>query len=116
METRPVTVVETDEFLRQAKAVFSTAEVDALKTFLAYDPKAGVVMRGTGGVRKLRWAIRGRGKRGGARMIYYYRNEMLPVFLFGAYAKAAKKDLTEAQRRELRTVVAGIADSYGIKP
>ncbi len=67
MATLPVTVVETDEFLRQAKAVFSTAEADALKTFLAYDPMAGVVMRGTGGVRKLRWATRGRGKRGGAR-------------------------------------------------
>ena len=60
METPPVTVVETDEFLRQAKAVFSAAEADALKTYLAYNPKAGVVMRGTGGVRKLRWAIRGR--------------------------------------------------------
>lgn len=116
MATLPVTVVETDEFLRQAKAVFSTAEADALKTFLAYDPTAGVVMRGTGGVRKLRWATRGRGKRGGARVIYYFHSAALPVFLFAVYVKAAKKDLTEAQRNELRNIVAGIPKRYRIKP
>ncbi len=116
MAMLPVTVVETDEFLRQAKAVFSTAEADALKTFLAYDPMAGVVMRGTGGVRKLRWAMRGRGKRSGARVIYYFHSAALPVFLFAVYAKAARKDLTEAQRNELRNIVAGIPKSYRIKP
>ncbi len=112
METRPVTVVETDEFLRQAKAVFSTAEVDALKTFLAYDPKAGVVMRGTGGVRKLRWAIRGRGKRGGARVIYYYRSGALPVFLVTVYAKSERKDLTQADRNSFKRLVDILVSTY----
>ena len=62
------------------------AEADALKTFLAFDPTVGVVMRGTGGVRKLRWAAGGKGKRGGARVIYYYHSGALPVFLVTVYA------------------------------
>ena len=92
------------------------AEADALKTFLAFDPTAGVVMRGTGGVRKLQWAAGGKGKRGGARVIYYYHSEVLRVFLFGVFAKAAKKDLSESQRNRSRNVVADIVESYGIKP
>ncbi len=112
METLPVTVVETDEFLRQAKAVFSTAEADALKTFLAYDPMAGVVMRGTGGVRKLRWATRGRGKRGGARVIYYFHSADLPAFLVTVYAKSQRKDLTQADRNSFKQLVDILVSTY----
>ena len=116
MDAVPLTVVETSEFQKQAKALFSSDEIETLKIFIAYNPTAGVVMRGTGGVRKMRWAIGGKGKRGGARVIYYCPSGALPVFLFGAYAKAAKKDLTKAQRNELRKVVAGIVESYGVEP
>ena len=61
-------------------------------------------------------AMRGRGKWGGARVIYYFHSAAVPVFLFAVYAKAAKKDLMEAQRSELRNIVASIPKSYRIKP
>ena len=112
MDSLPVTVVETVEFLRQAKAIFSTAEADALKTFLAYNPKAGVVMRGTGGVRKLRWAIRGRGKRGGARVIYYFHSAALPVFLVSVYAKSEREGLTQADRNSFKRLVDNLVRTY----
>ncbi len=112
MDTLPVTVVETDEYLRQAKAILSTAEAEALKTFLAYNPKAGVVMRGTGGVRKLRWAIRGKGKRGGARVIYYYHSGALPVFLVTVYAKSQRENLTQADRNSFKRLVDMLVSSY----
>ena len=115
MSTRPVTVVETAEFQRQASTVFSANEVKDLITHLAYDPAAGSVMRGTGGVRKLRWAASGRGKRGGARVIYFFHNDTLPVFLFSTFAKAARSDLSQAQRNQLNGIVNEIVKTYGGK-
>ena len=115
MVTRPVTVVETAEFERQASTVFSVEEVKDLITHLAYNPDAGSVMRGTGGVRKLRWAASGRGKRGGARVIYFFHNDTLPVFLFSTFAKAAKSDLSRAQRNQLKGIVSEIVKAYGGK-
>ena len=70
-------------------------------------------MRGTGGVRKLRWAASGRGKRGGARVIYYYHSEDMPIFLFTVYAKAARADLLPGQRSEMKRIVADIVATYG---
>ncbi len=115
MSTRPVTVVETAEFQRQASTVFSAEEVKDLITHLAYHPTAGSVMRGTGGVRKLRWAASGRGKRGGARVIYFYHNDTLPVFLFSTFAKADRSDLSQAQRNQLKGIVSKIVKVYGGK-
>ena len=63
---------------------------------------AGDVIPGTGGVRKVRWYMQGRGKRGGARVIYYYHDEAVPVFLITAYAKAVAENLTETQKAQMR--------------
>lgn len=49
-------------------------------TQLSTDPEAGVIMQGTGGVRKIRWAVEGRGKSGGVRVVYYYYNRSMPIF------------------------------------
>ena len=58
--------------------------------FLAANPKAGDLIPEAGGVRKIRWALPGRGKSGGARVIYYYHNESIPVFLWPLMAKAKR--------------------------
>ena len=112
MDARPVTVVETSEFQKQAKALFSSDEIETLKTFIAYNPTAGVVMRGTGGVRKLRWAMGGRGKRGGARVIYYFHSAALPAFLVTVYAKSQRKDLTQADRNSFKQLVDILVSTY----
>ena len=66
----------------------------------------------TGSVRKLRWAREGMGKRGGARVIYYYHNEQLPVFLLTAYAKNRKANLSQAERKAMRRLVPILLAGY----
>ncbi|HEY4942013.1 MAG TPA: type II toxin-antitoxin system RelE/ParE family toxin [Rhizomicrobium sp.] len=71
------------------------------------------MIAGTGGVRKLRWALEGRGKRGGARVIYFFHNEELPLFIFTMYAKNVQSDLSDAGRNELKRITKSIVESYG---
>lgn len=97
VETIPISVVETREFERQASRFFTFDELETLKVHLAYNRLAGVVIPGTGGVRKLRWAMPGRGKRGGARVICYDHGRDVPLYLFSTYAKAVTADLTPAE-------------------
>ena len=69
-------------------------------------------MRGTGGARKLRWGAKGKGKRGGARVISYYAGPNLPVFLLTVFTKGERANLTKAERNELREVLANLAAEY----
>jgi hypothetical protein len=69
------TVIETESFIEQAEALWSAAELDDLKDYVARNPLAGDEMPGTGGLRKLRWSRAGMGKRGGARVIYYEQED-----------------------------------------
>ena len=66
----------------------------------------------TGGVRKLRWALKGKGKRGGARVIYYYHNDRLPVFLLSAYPKNRKANLSKAERNAMKRLVPILVAGY----
>jgi hypothetical protein len=94
-------VVETPAYLRAAEVIFSEAEREDVVTMVATDPECGEVMQGTGGFRKVRVGLRGMGKRGGARVIYIFRNEEFPIFLITAYAKNTKGNLTKKERNEL---------------
>jgi hypothetical protein len=69
----------------------------------------------TGGIRKMRWVLPGRGKRGGARVVYYYHNDSLPVFLLAAYGKNEKADLSKAERNTMARLVPALIqnDSEG---
>jgi hypothetical protein len=58
---------------------------------VAGDPQAGVLIPGTGGIRKLRFGFGGRGKRGGARVIYVFAGLDLPVFLLAAFARTSRR-------------------------
>ena len=102
------TVAETPTFTRQADKLLSEDEKRQLIDFLAENPLAGDLIPGTGGVRKLRFAASGRGKRGGARVIYYYLDEAMPIYLLLAYAKTAKIDLTTDEERTVTALAAGL--------
>jgi hypothetical protein len=99
-----MTVVETERFLKDARPMMPESERVELVAFIAANPQAGHVIPETGGVRKLRGGLPGRGKRGGARVIYYYRSERLPVFLPAAYAKNEKGNLSKAERNAMRRI------------
>ena len=87
-----ITVVETPLLLRQAEDVWDEAERDAFVNFIARNPDAGDVIPETGGVRKVRWGRGGSGKRGGARVIYFYHDDSRPLYLLMVYAKARQEN------------------------
>lgn len=109
----PVTVIETPEFLSAARSIMDDDRRAALVDYLAHHPSAGEVVKGTGGVRKLRWGLEGRGKRGGARVIYFYHSANLPLFLLTAYAKNVQADLNQADRNDFRRLTKLLVESYG---
>jgi hypothetical protein len=95
------TVVELPSYLKAAEAIFTDAEREAIAWMVASDPACGDVMPGTGGFRKIRVGRAGMGKRGGARVIYILRNENYPIFLFTAYVKNEKGNLSKSERNLL---------------
>jgi hypothetical protein len=109
--TTSVTVVETPEFLAACRKLLNDNERDRLVDYLARNPLAGDLVPGTGGVRKLRWALEGRGKRGGARVIYYFHSARVPLYAIRLYAKNEKADLTGDEIIGLRRIAKMIAGS-----
>src|SRR5437870_3018270 len=112
MADAPMTVVETAEFLRHATRLMPNSEGEEQVAFVGANPEAGEIIPETGGVRKIRWAREGMGKRGGARVIYYYHNERLPVFLLSAYAKNRKANLSKAERNSMKRLVPVLVAGY----
>jgi hypothetical protein len=96
-----VSVVETDSYLSKARKVMSEAEMEAVVVRISASPMAGDVIQGTGGLRKLRIPLQGRGKRGGGRVIYWFYNEGYPAILLWAFAKNEADDLSPSQRKQL---------------
>jgi hypothetical protein len=70
--------------------------------YLAYNPTAGDVIPGSGGIRKTRWGLEGRGKRGGAGVIYFYHDMEMPLLLLKAYAKNDQADLSSDELKTMR--------------
>jgi hypothetical protein len=108
----PMTVVETPGFIRDASAALTDAERADMIFFLAANPEAGDIMAETGGGRKLRWKAQGRGKRGGVRVIYYFHNESLPLFLLNVFAKNEQANLTRAERNAMKALLPRLIAGY----
>jgi hypothetical protein len=115
MGDAPMTVVETERFLKDVNPLLSDADRAELVAFVGANPEAGEVIPETGGVRKIRWALPGKGKRGGARVIYYHHSERLPVFLLAAYAKNEKANLSRAERNAMKRLVPILVAGYGAR-
>lgn len=92
--------------------MMSDSERGELVEFMGANPEAGEIIPETGGVRKVRWALSGRGKRGGARVIYYYHDEHLPVFLLAAYGKNEKANLSMAERNTMKRLIPVLVAGY----
>ena len=92
----------------QAGKLFGEDEKRDLIDYLAANPLAGDEIPGTGGVRKLRFAVPGRGKRGGARIVYYYLDERIPLYALLVYAKSNQADLTPNERRAVATLASAL--------
>ena len=91
-------LAETDSFTKRATSLWSESEIDAMKDYLSLNPLVGDEIPGTGGVRKMRWTRPGMGKRGGARIIYYFYDETAPIYLLWAYAKNQQGDLKPSEK------------------
>ena len=108
-----VTVVETPEFIRRIDRLLDDDERAALISYLAGNPTAGDLIPGTGGVRKLRWGLEGRGKRGGARIVHFFHDARLPLFLLTAFAKNERADISQADRNSFRKLTKLLVETYG---
>lgn len=102
------TVVETPVFLRRAEKLLTEDEHDELIACLATYPLAGDEIVGTGGVRKVRFGAKGKGKSGGVRVIYYFYDRDLPIYALLIYGKNERADLTSDQRRSVASFAAAI--------
>lgn len=100
-----ITVAELPEYIRRAEKLLSDDERRDVVDYLAIHPKAGDVMEGTGGVRKLRWGRGGRGKSGGVRVVYYFHSEAMPIYLLALFAKNEQANLSKGERNELAGLV-----------
>ncbi len=112
------TVIETESFNNGAKEIGLTEdEKHQLTLMLAKDPKAGDLIRGTGGARKLRFPLGSKGKSGGCRVVTYYAGDDIPVFLLDVFAKSDKINLSKAERNELKEILGQLAEDYreGVK-
>jgi hypothetical protein len=100
-----VRFVETPVFTREITSLMPDDDYRSLQIALLLRPEAGAVVRGAGGLRKIRWALPGRGKRGGVRVIYYWHPAHETFFMLFAYPKSVKDDLTARQMRALSKFV-----------
>lgn len=108
------TVVETPAYLAKAEPLLSETERADIITAVAKDPEAGVLIRGSGGVRKLRHGRQSRGKSGGVRVVYFYHDERLPLFLLAVFAKNERANLSRAEINQLAGICRLIRASYGV--
>lgn len=108
-----ITVVELPQFIRKAEKQLTETERSLLISYLSAYPTSGVIMRGTGGIRKLRWKREGSGKSSGFRVIYYFYNQRYPLFLVTVFPKSEKINLSQAERNALKKLTRILIDTYG---
>lgn len=98
--------VELPEFTKNWHKIGLTDEdLWALEEFLGQNPDFGDVIQGTGGLRKIRWAAKGRGKRGGSRVCYVDMIRKEKVYLISVFSKNQKENLSELEKREIKELI-----------
>ncbi len=100
-------IIETPIFTRKIQTILSDEEYRLLQIHLINKPDSGKIIRGSGGLRKLRWSAGGHGKRSGIRVIYYWFVSQDTVLLLFAYSKSEQDELTPEQLKQLKRVIEG---------
>lgn len=98
-------IIETSVFTKQVSRLLSDDEYQALQFELVSRPDAGSIIPGSGGLRKVRWSAKGRGKRGGSRVIYYWAVSQEQLLMLMIYPKNVQDDLSHEQKRVLKQIV-----------
>jgi mRNA-degrading endonuclease RelE of RelBE toxin-antitoxin system len=96
--------IETPVFTEDVQILLSDDEYRRFQQYLADNPTSGEVIQDTGGLRKVRWACGGKGRRGGVRIIYYYKVSDLQIRLLLIYKKGVKDDLSAKEKQILRAM------------
>jgi hypothetical protein len=98
-------IVETPAFTRLVLGLMGDDDYARLQAAVSSRPDLGKIIRGGGGIRKMRWAGSGRGKRGGLRLIYYWQSDADRIWMLLLYPKSERDDLSRQQLRQLRILV-----------
>jgi mRNA-degrading endonuclease RelE of RelBE toxin-antitoxin system len=93
--------VETSRFTTELARYLSDEEYRQFQAYLMAQPEAGALIRGSGGIRKVRWGARGRGKSGGLRVIYYWASGAAQIYLLTVYGKSERSDIDQATLRQI---------------
>ena len=104
-EEMSAAIAYTTVYEKRVGKVLRAEERNAMELHIADNPEIHPVVAGTGGVRKARWGRKGKGKRSGVRVIYFYRSAADVVYFLDIYAKAVKEDLTAADKQQLKELV-----------
>ncbi|MDN3030102.1 MAG: type II toxin-antitoxin system RelE/ParE family toxin [Candidatus Tisiphia sp.] len=105
MDTKLISIVELPEFQKFVKDYLSEKECMEIINYIAANPNQGNIIRGTGGIRKLRFALtNNKGKSGGMRIIYFYHNENMPVFLITGFIKSKMENISQDTCNELKNL------------
>lgn len=96
---------ETERFIKRGEKLLGINGINELQLYLCKYPNDGAIIQASGGIRKMRWAASGRGKRGGARIIYYFANAAGRILLLDIYAKNEKENLTAEDVENLKNAV-----------
>ena len=109
------TIVETSEFIRKTSDLAPREIIEEFINYIAEFPEKGDVIQGTGGARKVRWNIsRQGGKSGGMRVIYYYGSSSMPIYLFTAYGKSQRANISSKDKQVLKKIISQIVESYEV--
>lgn len=109
-----ITVVETASFISAAKDCMTDEERAEAVGMIARNPECGNLLVGGGGIRKVRFSVGGRGKSGGVRIVYYYHDMDVPVFLLTVFAKNERATLTKDELGQLAKAAKSLARKYGV--
>lgn len=98
-------IIETSIFTRRIKELMSDEEYKELQEALVNRPDMGAIIQGTGGLRKVRWKLEGKGKSGGVRAIYYWMTADEQIYMLYVYPKSKQEDLSPEQKKALKLMV-----------